>query len=305
MESQNSSADCIDIWAQCCIGAAHVWGIRAVGLNDLYLTALAGMSRQAAERAIRARVQTAYLGDKLILARILGRPKIFLSTDDLGFACHLMLDGYWEIWLTQFFARVVKPGMTVIDVGANFGYYTVLFGEAVGHAGRVIAIEPVPSTAMLLRKTIDLNGLIRTTHVVNAAACDRDDAELHIVVPPGEPKNAAIVATPREGSIAVPSVTIDRLTRDLDRLDLVKIDAEGAEMAILAGMKETIARFRPRILLEFNAARYPVPDAFLAEIERSYPRVQSLNFNGNLDHVTRDVLLDTRFGEDWLLYLEP
>jgi len=279
-------------------------GIRAVGLNDLYLPALAEMSRQAAERAIRARVQTAYLGDKLILARILGRPKIFLSTDDLGFACQLMLDGYWEIWLTQFFARVIKPGMTVIDVGANFGYYTVLFGDAVGATGRVIAIEPVPSTAAILRKTIDLNGLTYTTRLVIAAAGDRDDAEVHIVVPPGEPKNAAVVATPCKGSIMAPSVTIDRLTRDLDRLDMVKIDAEGAELTILAGMKETIARFKPRILLEFNAARYPDPDAFLAEIERSYPTMRRLDFSSNLQPAPRDVLLHTRFGEDWLLYLE-
>jgi FkbM family methyltransferase len=262
------------------------------------------MPRQLAERAIRARVQTAYLGDKLILARILGRPKILLSTEDLGFAYHLMLDGYWEIWLTQFFARVVKPDMTVIDVGANFGYYTVLFGDAVGTTGRVIAIEPVPSTAATLRKTIDLNGLTQTTHLVIAAAGDRDDAEVHIVVPPGEPKNATVVATPREGSIAVPSVTIDRLTRDLDRLDMVKIDAEGAEVSILAGMKDTIARFKPRILLEFNAARYPDPGAFLAEIERSYPNIQSLDFHSKLEPATRDLLLHTRFGEDWLLYLE-
>ena len=159
-----------------------------MGLNDLYLAALAGMSRQTAERAIKARVQTAYRGDKLILARILGRPKIFLSADDLGFAWHLMLDGYWEIWLTQFFARLVKPGMTVIDVGANFGYYAVLFGDAVGATGRVIAIEPVPSTAAVLRKTIDLNGLTHTTRLVVAAAGDRDDAEVHMLVPPGEPK---------------------------------------------------------------------------------------------------------------------
>jgi FkbM family methyltransferase len=262
------------------------------------------MPRDEAECAIRARVQTAYLGDKLILARVLGRPKIFLSTDDLGFACHLMLDGYWEIWLTQFFARVIKPGMTVIDVGANFGYYTVLFGDAVGATGHVIAIEPVPSTAAVLRKTIDLNGLTHTTHLVNAAAGNRDDAEVHMVVPLGEPKNATIVAAPREGSIIVPSVTIDHLTRDLDRLDMVKIDAEGAEVTILAGMKETIARFKPRILLEFNAARYPDPGAFLSDIEGSYPCIRSLDFSGNLEPAPRDLLLRTRFGEDWLLYLE-
>jgi hypothetical protein len=69
-------------------------------------------------------------------------------------------------------------------------------------------------------------------------------------------------------------------------------------------MNETIARFKPRILLEFNAARYPDPDAFLADIERSYPIIRSLDFASNLEPAPRDVLLHTRFGEDWLLYLE-
>src|SRR5262245_34051536 len=108
------------------------------------------MSRAEAERAIKARVQTAYLGHGRVLARVLGEYKIFLSSDDLGFSCHVMLDGYWESWLTLFFMRHIKPGMTVVDVGANFGYYTVLFGGAVGATGRVIAIEPVPSTVALL-----------------------------------------------------------------------------------------------------------------------------------------------------------
>jgi hypothetical protein len=80
-----------------------------------------------------------------VLARVLGGPKIFLSADDLGFGCHLMLDGYWESWLTLFFARYVTPGKTVIDVGANFGYYTILFAAGVGPSGRVVAIEPVPA----------------------------------------------------------------------------------------------------------------------------------------------------------------
>jgi FkbM family methyltransferase len=245
-------------------------------LDELYLSDLAKMTRSAAEFAIRARVQTAYLGDRLMLARILGYPKIFLSTQDLGFACHVMLDGYWEIWLTLFFARTVQPGMTVIDVGANFGYYTVLFGHAVGAGGRVISIEPVPTTAAILRKTIELNGLARRTQLVTAAAGHRDDGEVHIVVPPGEPKNATVVAQPAEGSIMVPSITIDRLTRNLSRLDLVKIDAEGAEVSILAGMRETIDRFKPKILLEFNAARYQDPRGFFAGIAGHYPRVSKL-----------------------------
>jgi len=274
-------------------------------LHELNHTDIAAMTRSQAESAIRERVQSVYLGDKLILTRILGGPKILLSTEDLGFSCHVMLDGYWEIWLTLFFARLLQPGMTVFDVGANFGYYTVLFGQAVGATGQVVAIEPVPATASVLRRTIALNGLSNHTRLVTAAANDRDDLEVHMVVPPGEPKNAAVVADSSPGSIVVPTVTIDRIARDLPRLDLVKIDAEGAEVKILAGMEETIERLAPKILLEFNAARYADPRGFLAPLLKRYGRMSALNFEANLSPVTLATLIETRFGEDWLLYFEP
>lgn len=274
-------------------------------LDMLYHTDLAKMTRAQAEHAIRARVQSTYLGNRVVLARILGGPKILLSTEDLGFACHVMLDGYWEIWLTLFLARIIGPGMTLIDVGANFGYYTVLFGHAVGRNGRVIAIEPVPTTAAMLHDTIALNGLNGNTQLIAAAAGDRDDVAVPLVVPPNEPKNANVTAEPSPGSIMVPSVTLDRLTRDLSRLDLVKIDAEGAEVAIVAGMRETIARFTPKILLEFNAARCANASVFLSEIAERYQLISALNFEGDLEPVTISTLLTKRLGEDWLLFFEP
>src|SRR3954451_10004273 len=114
------------------------------------------MTREDAEQAIRARVQTVYLGNGRVLNRVLGHLKLYMSTADRGFAGHVMLDGYWEIWLTLFFARYLEAGMTVFDVGANFGYYTLLFADAIGPRGRVIAIEPVPATADFLADSVGL-----------------------------------------------------------------------------------------------------------------------------------------------------
>ena len=162
-------------------------------MTNLSVRDLAGLSREEAEIAIRARVQTIYLGEKRVLSRILGHQKVFLSTDDLGFAGHVMLDGFWEIWLTLFMSRFVMPGMTVIDVGANFGYYTVLFGEAVGSGGRVVAVEPVPSTARLLALSIELNGYTRYTTLHEVALGQNANGEAHMFVPPHEPKNALVV----------------------------------------------------------------------------------------------------------------
>ena len=101
-------------------------------LSPLSISALGFMPRPEAEAEIRARVQTVYLGRQTVLSRVLGFNKMFLSTTDLGFSLHVMLDGFWEIWLTLFFARSVKAGMVALDIGANFGYYSVLLGAAVG-----------------------------------------------------------------------------------------------------------------------------------------------------------------------------
>jgi FkbM family methyltransferase len=262
----------------------------------------ARMSRAEAEKAIRARVQTVYLGHGKVLARVLGEHKLFLSSDDLGFGCHVMLDGYWESWLTILFMRLIKPGMTVIDVGANFGYYTILFAAAVGTTGRVVAVEPVPSTVAFLKDSIDLNGFATRTRLIAGAAGAVASSQAHIVVPPREPKNSAVIAGPQDGSIIVPSFTLDQLLHDVDRVDLVKIDVEGSEVNVIEGMRETIARHRPAILLEFNAARYSDPLGFLNSLLTIYQTIRTVSWEGDLHPVSPKTVVSEHFGEDWSLF---
>jgi FkbM family methyltransferase len=273
-------------------------------LRNLSVCDLAQLSREEAEIAIRTRVQTIYLGEKRVLSRILGHQKIFLSTDDLGFAGHVMLDGFWEIWLTLFMSRFVKPGMTVIDVGANFGYYTVLFGEAVGSGGRVVAVEPVPSTARLLALSIELNGYTRYTTLHEVALGENANGEAHMFVPLHEPKNALVVPRARSDTIKVKSTNLDALLKGFDRVDLIKIDAEGAEVDILSGMEAVIAKHQPAVVLEFNAHRYADAKAFLAKLRKLFPRIRTLRFDGSLVLSADENLLDARSREDAILFLE-
>lgn len=274
-------------------------------MRELGLSEIAEMSRSEAEEAIRSRVRTVYVGNNRVLTRILGRQKLFLSTLDLGFACHVMLDGYWEIWLTQFFARLIKPGMTVVDVGANAGYYSLLFGDAVGSDGKVIAVEPLPDNVDILRRSIELNGHSGKTQLHQVALGDQAAGTVNLYVPPGEPKNATLVSTPVDGSIAVEMTTLDHLTEKLAAVDFIKIDAEGAEEAILNGMTETIRRHSPRVVLEFNAARSKDASQFLAVLRDQFGTVSAIDFFGKLYRVSDHDLLHKNLGEDWLLYLEP
>ena len=288
-----------------CVGGTKHRMIRGETLLDVYPADLAAADRETAQRLVRERVQTLYLGDGIMLARVLGRHKMFLHTSDRGFGCHIAMDGFWEIWVTQFFARMLKPGMVAVDVGANYGYYTLLFGDAVTSSGRVLAVEPNPHAASLLRETLLLNGFSGHTSVVEAALGPPGLAESRLFMPNGEPKNALLVDHDilSGGEIVTVAVTtLDALTADFPHVDLVKIDAEGGEIGILAGMRELIKRHRPNLVLEFNAARYPDARDFLNDLLIAYGQVFVVGFDGIAEPVEPEVILSSRLGEDWILF---
>jgi FkbM family methyltransferase len=269
---------------------------------------LAGLDRQTAESAIRSRCRAAYLGDHVALSCILGRHKFFIDTRDVGFGSHVVLDGFWEIWLTLFSARNVKASMTAIDVGAHYGYYSILFADLVGNRGQVIAVEPNPRAGELWQRSIDLNGFGERARLVCAAADADDGAAVTLFVPHGESKNALIVDTAegldqRGTTLEVPSLSLDGICRDLGPIDFIKIDAEGSEERILAGMPAVIARGRPMIVIEFNAARYRDAAAFVDRLFAVYGQAFAIGFDGAASLVGRTDLLTRNFGEDWLVVL--
>jgi FkbM family methyltransferase len=273
---------------------------------DLYPSHLAGWSRGKLETAIKRQVQTAYLGNGVVLARILGRHKIFLRSSDRGFACHVMLDGFWEMWLTRFLARFVKPGMTAIDVGANFGYYSLLLADAVGPTGRVVAVEPNPDTLSLLKETMLLNGFAGRTRIV-PQALGGQPGKGWLFCPDGEPKNALLVehsGFPGGRTDEVSIVTLDSVALDLPKVDLVKIDAEGAEIGVVKGMSKLIARDHPAIVLEFNAARYDDPASFLRSLAGAYGRGQEIDAEGKLVPLNVASVTDKTSLEDRLLFFQ-
>jgi FkbM family methyltransferase len=196
-----------------------------------------------------------YLGDNLALTRVLNRFKMFVDTRDVSLTPHLIMDGNWEQWITDLFTQLVKPGMTVVDIGANFGYYTILAAANVGRRGKVFALEPHPRNFEILKKNINVNGFESFTRVYQCAALDRrSKIELftyrefmgsHSLFQYGGGE-----AT-RDGSVFVDAVPLDELINT--RVDVVKIDAEGSEPFILEGMRGVIDRSPDiKILMEFN-----------------------------------------------------
>lgn len=274
-------------------------------MMDITAAQIGAMSREDAEKEIRARVQSIPLGDGIIMSRVLGRHKMLLRASDRGFSRHVMFDGYWESWLTRFCARTLKPGMVAFDVGANLGYYTLLFADCVGLDGKVVAIEPNPEIFHLLGETVALNGFDHIVTLIQAAATDHAKEPLELFVPMGEPKNATVAfsggSRPAELRIGVPGVTIDELSSGLERVDFLKIDVEGAEPAVMSGMMATIARWKPTIVLEFNAARYGNPAEFLDMMLSLYGAVSEVNFDGDCLPAEPFDILSSKMGEDRLL----
>ncbi|MBY0333761.1 MAG: FkbM family methyltransferase [Acetobacteraceae bacterium] len=265
--------------------------------------------RVAAEGLMRARCMVVPVDPITAICRVLGRYKMYVDLRDTGFVPHLMFEGYWEYWITDFMWRNVRPGQVVLDVGANHGYYTVLLSDLVGPAGRVHAIEPNPRLVELLGLNVSVNGFWHVAEVRAAAVGASDGGTLPMVVPLRDPKNGYVVqpgqAVPQGLDPAqfarheVPIVSLDGVVPG--RADFVKIDVEGAEEQVWHGMQALIARSPGiGIVMEFNPGRCRDPRGTLAEMAARFP-LREVTFDGVALPCTPAQVLERQ--EDTILYL--
>jgi len=158
---------------------------------------------------------------------------------------YIFLFGVWEPDLTSYIRRRLDPGRTFIDVGANIGYHSMVAAGAATSTGRVISIEASPAICAHLLDNLALNDLIGNVEVVNKAASDHH-GELTIYRGPGH--NTGLTTSVAErgypAESAVECAPLHALLDDdaIDSAQLVKIDVEGAEGAVLAGMTEFVDR---------------------------------------------------------------
>jgi FkbM family methyltransferase len=177
--------------------------------------------------------------------------------------------------------------------------------DAVGPEGRVVPVEPTPRLAELLRETLDVNGFPNVV-VAQRAATDREGQTLQLVVPARRSMNARISqeAGPTDTVVEVESTTIDALTREWPRVDLIKIDVEGAEESVWQGMQRTSAdNAEIVVLLELNVDRYDDPRGFLSLIQEAGFRLRYIDIDAEVKDVTVAELLGRQVGQDWMLYL--
>ncbi len=181
--------------------------------------------------------------------------RVLLSTGVLSTTWGQRLsDGAYSLYKSFFEPGIehlrflVHPGTSIVDVGANVGFFTLKFAKWVSDGGRVIAIEPESGNLAALIRAIS-RSRAANVDVVQAAAAE-NEGELYLSLNPRNPADHRLMKT----GIPVRAITIDGLLqeRGWPPVSLIKIDVQGAEPRTLAGAQETISRFHPAIFIEID-----------------------------------------------------
>ncbi len=250
---------------------------------------------------------------------------------DLSVAASLAASGGdWEPHVRAYMARTVQPDWVCLDIGANLGVHTLSLA-VLAHEGRVVAFEADATNFALLSGNADALAVPRATiSLVNLALWDRPgtlvfggadelagcsfvaealDAEkverqLRMVVDAGAIDGVDLHI--RSGSIAALPLDAWVDAQDLPRLDLIKLDVEGAEARIIRGADATLRRFRPVLLVEYNpacAAAYfgQPPEELFEELAKRFVAIHALELDGTLTPLADWPALQARLatGRGW------
>lgn len=177
--------------------------------------------------------------------------------DDVSVALYRY--GYFEADVLAFALHHSRLGDVIFDVGSHVGSFAVICSRIVGPSGRVLAIEPTPRTFAILRENCRIAANLEC---LEAAVCDRPgQLELTDFGPGGAAYNRVGSTAHRslrrlapQATVAVSAVTLDSLMPRYERVDLIKLDVEDAEMAAVAGGEALISGFQPGIILEVGDA---------------------------------------------------
>jgi FkbM family methyltransferase len=185
---------------------------------------------------------------------------MLVNARDAGIGRELRKYHIHEPILTRLINPFINNGDTILDIGANIGYYTLLFAHRVGLDGLVIAVEPEPNNFTLLTLNLQLNN-IKNVRLYQVAIGDSvGEAKLYI----SDFSNWHSLRTKnpeKAKNIQVPLTTIDALRRDLNRpINLIRMDIEGFEVQAIKGGEQTLKYDRPYLVMEVHPIQIGDPN---------------------------------------------
>jgi FkbM family methyltransferase len=158
----------------------------------------------------------------------------------------VLTNGHYEEQSVELIKKIIRPDMVCVDIGAHIGFYTCLMASLVGEGGKVYAFEPMPDHYELLLKNIAENRFHRRVMTYQLACSD-----VHGNLNVSKVSNMFVVGqVSGSEQAAVEAVRLDDVITDA--IDLVKLDVEGHEPAVIHGMASTLSRAKPIILSEIN-----------------------------------------------------
>ncbi len=181
-----------------------------------------------------------FFKDGKIMKKVQGS-KMFLDLNDLGIGRELALYGVHEKNSTEEVKRVIKPGMKILEIGANIGYYALIETKLAGPTGHLYAIEPSPYNFDLLKRNLELNN-IRNADLHQAAFGEkRDKVKFYMY----DRSNLSSFIKREDMGMETTEIEVEMVTLDdflrLKNADFIRMDVEGYELEILKGGTQVLS----------------------------------------------------------------
>jgi FkbM family methyltransferase len=180
--------------------------------------------------------------------------RMWLNPADAGVSKEILGSGAYEEFELSLFRKACKPGMVLMDVGANIGYYSLAACAETRDDAKIFAFEPEPQVGAMLRDNLALNAFKSVSTDTRALADKRGVLRLNVNAANTGKHSLVQSDDPNVQQIEIQTLTMDEFVaeRGIARVDLIKIDVEGAEGLVLTGAMNTIRRFGPVIFMEYT-----------------------------------------------------
>jgi FkbM family methyltransferase len=222
---------------------------------------------------LKANVYRRILGRQHVKKRIFGF-WMYLDTLDQGIGRTLILFGRREEDHRIILQRVLKPGMTVLDIGANIGYYAMMERGLVGDTGRIIAVEPASGNIAMLKRNVALNGY-RNIDFFHMAISDSIGTSELLISPFSNLHSfhARTDANRQTGEIEkVETRTVPSMMAEFGKIDLIRMDVEGHEVEVFNGMLDAVenGEMSPMVVFETHRRQYTPEHDLEAPLRRLF-----------------------------------
>jgi len=184
--------------------------------------------------------------------------EMVLDLYDLGLSRVLIFFGTRELDHKLILERELKQGMTILDLGANIGYYAIMESKLIGDAGFIYALEPHPANVQLLKTNIQLNKISDRIEVHQMGGSNKNGVEKLCVSAESNLHSFVKDKNSSDETVDVPTITIPEFCKGRKRIDFIRMDIEGYEVEVFEGLLPALedGGFRPSILFETHRPKY-------------------------------------------------